>query len=142
MRRAVRGFTLLEVLVAFALLALALTLLLGTLSGAARQVAEADQRTRAVLLAQSLMAGLGVEAPLQEGTREGRWDDGAYSWTLEVAPYAEPRAGATVGAASAGTVGGPRLLELQLQVRWSEAPRDVLRWRTLRLVPAALERGG
>lgn len=142
MRRAVRGFTLLEVLVAFALLALALTLLLGTLSGAARQVAEADQRTRAVLLAQSLMARLGVEEPLQEGTRQGRWDHGAYRWTLEVAPYAEPRAAAAVGAAPTGAVGGPRLLELRLQVRWSEAPRDALQWRTLRLVPAELERGG
>ncbi|MBW8810817.1 MAG: prepilin-type N-terminal cleavage/methylation domain-containing protein, partial [Lysobacter sp.] len=32
-----RGYTLLEVIVAFALLAMALTLLLGTLSGAAKQ---------------------------------------------------------------------------------------------------------
>lgn len=142
MKRAAGGFTLLEVLVAFALLALALTLLLGTLSGAARQVAEADQRTRAVLLAQSLLARQGVEEPLQEGTHEGRWDNGAYRWTLQVVPYAEPRAGAAVGPAPTDAAGGPRLLELQLQVRWSDAPRDVLQWRTLRLVPAGLERRG
>src|SRR3546814_9469204 len=38
-----RGFTLLEVIIAFAVLALALTLLLGTLSGSAREVrASAD----------------------------------------------------------------------------------------------------
>lgn len=141
MSRRVHGFTLLEVLVAFALLALSLTLLLGTLSGAARQVAEADQRTRAVLLAQSLMAGLGVEEPLQEGAREGRWENSAYRWTLQVAPYAEPRAAAAT-AAPTGALGGPRLLEVQLQVRWSDAPRDVVRWRTLRLVPAELERRG
>ena len=41
-----RGYTLLEVIVAFALLALALTLLLGTLSGGVRQVRAADQATR------------------------------------------------------------------------------------------------
>ena len=59
-RRHARGFTLLEVLVAFALLAIALTLLLGTLSGAARQVGQADARTRAVLHAQSLLASVGI----------------------------------------------------------------------------------
>ena len=141
MRRTARGFTLLEVLVAFALLAMALTLLLGTLSGAARHVGEADRRTRAVLLAQSLMAGLGVEEPLQEGTREGRWEEGDYRWTLQVEPYAEPRADA-VSVPPSPAVGEPRLLDVQLQVRWSEAPRDVLLWRTLRLVPAELEPRG
>ena len=59
-----RGFTLIEVIIAFALLALALTLLLGSLSGAARQVGQADVRSRATLYAQSLLASTGVETPL------------------------------------------------------------------------------
>ncbi|MGB9101869.1 MAG: prepilin-type N-terminal cleavage/methylation domain-containing protein, partial [Stenotrophomonas indicatrix] len=42
MRSRARGFTLLEVIVAFALLGLALTLLLGSLSGGARQVRDAE----------------------------------------------------------------------------------------------------
>ena len=55
-----RGFTLIEVIIAFALLALALTLLLGSLSGAARQVRNANDAGRAALHAQSLLAQGGV----------------------------------------------------------------------------------
>lgn len=134
--RTVRGFTLLEVLVAFALLAMALTLLLGTLSGAARQVGQADVRSRAVLHAQSLLAAAGVEAPLQEGRQQGQWEQGRYRWTLQVRPFVEPRMS---GNTSAGDPSAPRLLELDLQVRWDQPRAGQLDWRSLRLVPPALE---
>lgn len=133
-----RGFTLLEVLVAFALLAVALTLLLGTLSGAARQVGEADLRSRAVLHAQSLLATTGVQAPLQEGRRDGQWEDGRYQWTLQVQPYVEPRA-TNAASASVDAIGVPRLLELRLQVRWSQQRGGQFKWRTLRLVLPPVE---
>lgn len=137
-RRHARGFTLLEVLVAFALLAIALTLLLGTLSGAARQVGQADARTRAVLHAQSLLASVGIESPLQEGRQQGRWEQGRYQWQLQVRPYVEPRA-APATAAGSEAVAGPRLVELELQVRWTQPRAGELRWRTLRLLPPTLE---
>ena len=137
-RRHAQGFTLLEVLVAFALLAIALTLLLGTLSGAARQVGQADVRTRAVLHAQSLLATAGVESPLQEGRQRGRWDQGRYQWELQVRPYVETR-GTPTASAQPASLSGPRLVELELHVRWTQ-PRDgELRWRTLRLLPPSLE---
>lgn len=132
-----RGFTLLEVLVAFALLAIALTLLLGTLSGAARQVGQADVRTRAVLHAQSLLAGAGVDTPLQEGRTQGQWEDGRYQWNLQVRPYVEERTSGTAAVTDLAT--GPRLLELQLQVHWEQPRSGSLAWRTLRLLPPALE---
>ncbi len=59
-RRRQHGFTLLEVIVAFALLALALSLLLGSLSGASRQVRDSADSSRATLHAQSLLAQLGA----------------------------------------------------------------------------------
>jgi len=136
--RHARGFTLLEVLVAFALLAVALTLLLGTLSGAARQVGEADLRSRAVLHAQSLLAVTGVEAPLQVGQHHGQWEDGRYQWDLQVRPYVEPRPAAAAAMAS-GIGAAPRLVELQLQVRWTQQRGGELAWRTLRLLPPELE---
>lgn len=137
-RARARGFTLLEVLVAFALLAIALTLLLGTLSGAARQVGQADVRTRAVLHAQSLLSSVGIESPLQEGQQQGRWEQGRYRWQLQVRPYVETR-GAPATTAAPEAAAGPRLVELELQVRWSQPRAGELRWRTLRLLPPALE---
>ena len=50
-----RGFTLIEVIIAFVLLALALTLLLGSMSGAAKQIRHADDAGRATLHAQSML---------------------------------------------------------------------------------------
>ncbi len=106
MKRRARGFTLLEVIIAFALLGLALTLLLGSLSGGAKQVRDAELRTRAVLHAQSLLAETGVASPLQAGSRQGDWEQGRYHWELQVQPWAEPRAGNVAQATSPGTLAG------------------------------------
>lgn len=129
-----RGYTLIEVIVAFALLALALTLLLGTLSGAARQVRNADEISRATLHAQSLLAVQGVQAPLLPHREQGEFEQGHYHWTLDVARYDDPhqRQG------DRQSVGAPELLQLTLAVRWGEDARQRLQWRTLRLVPAAV----
>ncbi len=107
MKRRARGFTLLEVIIAFALLGLALTLLLGSLSGGARQVREAELRTRAILHAQSLLAETGVATPLQVGSQQGDWEQGRYHWELQVQPWVEPRAGSVVQSPSAGAPGWP-----------------------------------
>lgn len=128
-----RGYSLLEVIVAFAVLALALTLLLGSLSGASRQIKQADLRSRAVLHAQSLLAVTGVVVPLQDGERSGEWEDGRYRWQLQVAPYQEPR---TDALPVADTVAGPRLAQLTLQVSWGDTDADRMQWRSLRLLPA------
>jgi general secretion pathway protein I len=119
------GYSLLEVLVAFALLAAALTILLAALSGASRQVRHGNDAGRARLHAQSLLAGLGIEAPLQAGNRHGDWEDGHYRWQLQVQPW-QPD-----GAPNAA---GPQLLEVQLQVRWGERPAEQLTLQGLRLV--------
>jgi len=125
-----RGFTLIEVIVAFALLALALTLLLGTLSGAARQIRAADDASRASLHAQSLFSQLGVVEVLQPGHSEGEFEEGRYRWSLDIAPYTEPLVPGAIIDPSAS-----RLLELQLVVRWGDAAGQAQRWQTLRLAP-------
>jgi len=126
-----RGYTLLEVIVAFALLALALTLLLGTLSGGVRQVRDADQATRASLHAQSLLAGLGMDEPLRPQQREGTFEQGRYRWRLEIQPWRDPHP-----PQAAATPAPARLLQLDLDVRWGEGSAERLHWRSLRLVPA------
>ncbi|MEO6518109.1 MAG: hypothetical protein ABIO17_03830 [Pseudoxanthomonas sp.] len=123
---------LIEVIVAFALLALALTFLLGSLSSAARQIRIADQSGRAALHAQSLLSQVGVGEPLQAGRRQGSLEDGRYRWTLDVSPYVDPsRPPATVIDPAA-----PRLLELRLELRWGDGASQQLQWQTLRLAPA------
>ncbi|MGH8025357.1 MAG: type II secretion system protein XpsI [Pseudoxanthomonas sp.] len=126
-----RGFTLIEVIIAFALLALALTLLLGSLSGAARQIRTADDSGRATLHAQSLLAQLGVGEVLQPGRKQGTFEQGRYRWALEVEPYIDPLQRRSPQAAASAS----RLLQLQLEVEWGDAPGQRLRWRTLRLAP-------
>jgi general secretion pathway protein I len=123
-----RGYTLIEVIVAFALLALALTLLLGSLSSAARQVHWADGAGRATLYAQSLLDQAGVGAPLSAGSRSGDFEDGRYHWTLDVHPYVE--AGAIKPATTAD---GAQLFEIGLQIEWGPQAAQHLQMQTLRL---------
>ncbi|MCR6663452.1 MAG: prepilin-type N-terminal cleavage/methylation domain-containing protein [Luteimonas sp.] len=126
-----RGYTLLEVIVAFSVLALALTLLLGSLSGSSRQVRWSTDAGRAALLAQSLLDQTGVGEALLPGRSEGELEEGRYRWSLEVAPFVDPdRPGAGVTDGNA-----PRLLRLQLTLAWREGgARERLQLSTLRLV--------
>jgi general secretion pathway protein I len=129
--RGQRGFTLIEVVVAFALLALALTFLLGSLSGATRQVRIASDGSRATLHAQSLLAQVGVGETLQPGRRQGDFDGGRYRWTLDVEPYVDP----LKSPSSLFNPSAPRLLQLTLAVEWGGSGRaQRLQWRSLRLV--------
>lgn len=134
-----RGYTLLEVLVAFAVLALALTLLLGTLSGGARQVRWAADSGRAALYAQSLLADVGVGEVLRPGQDAGDFGDGRYRWSLEVTPWVDP----DVPPSGVEDPFAPRLMALQLTVQWGEGgPREQLMLRSLRLVQPDAANGG
>ncbi|MGH8084217.1 MAG: type II secretion system protein XpsI [Lysobacter sp.] len=136
-RHAQGGYSLIEVIVAFALLALALTLLLGTLSGASRQVRWSGDAGRAALHAQSLLDTVGIGAPLQPGQRTGEFDDGRYRWTLQISPWTDP-----LLAGAAATPAAPQLYELALTVQWDGGgPRERLQLRSLRLVPPDRQAG-
>ena len=113
-----RGYTLIEVIVAFAVLALALTLLLGSLTGAARQIRQSADAGRAALHAQSLLAQTGVGEPLRPGRKQGEFESGRYKWTLEVAPYNDP----TQPPGTAVDPNVAQLLQLRLPGEWGGAP--------------------
>ncbi len=127
------GFTLLEVVVAFALLAMALTLLLGVLSLASRQVRDSGDASRAVLHAQSLLAQVGVGEILVPGEQKGEFERGRYRWKLRIEPYDDPDATAGV---PMSTAAAPGLVQLTLDVEWGKGAGQHLGWETLRLVPA------
>ena len=131
--KAQRGYTLIEVMVAFAILALALTLLLGTLSGATKQIRWADDAGRAALHAESLLSQTGVGEVLEPGRTEGSFENGRYRWTMDIQPWVDPSL-AEVPQQPVDP-GAPRLLSLDLQVQWgSGAERERLHLQSLRLV--------
>jgi general secretion pathway protein I len=131
-----RGFTLLEVIVAFALLAMALTLLLGTLSGAAKQVRWSSDAGRAALYAQSLMDQVGVGQALKPGQRSGDFENGRYRWTLGITQWRDslPASNQPIDP------NAMRLFEVQLAVEWGDGgPSRRLFLRTLRSSTASNE---
>jgi general secretion pathway protein I len=81
-----RGFSLLEILIAFSILAISLGILLKIFSAGVNTAAVAEDYTVAVQLAESLMVRSGVETALQPGEVSGR-DNDKYSWQLVVSPY-------------------------------------------------------
>ncbi len=93
-----RGFSLLEVIVAFALLAIGLGILIGILSGGVRQVRTAQTASEATLYAQSLLDTLGAAEPIEPGETSGEFDHGRYRWRLDISEYADPLAEAEVAA--------------------------------------------
>lgn len=127
-----RGYTLIEVIVAFMVLALALAILLGILSNSTKQIRWADDAGRAALHAQSLLDQAGVGEALRPGHREGRFEDGRYRWAMDVAPWRDPSLGDAPPQPE--DPGAPKLLQLDLDVRWGDGgPRNRLQLHTLRL---------
>lgn len=78
-----RGFSLLEVLVAFAITALAMSLLLRGYGHGAKATALATRYSRALNIAESVLATTGLEQELDEGERSGESDDG-YTWVERI----------------------------------------------------------
>lgn len=88
MKRA-RGFSLLEVLVAFTILALSLGVLMQIFSGSLRNADVTRDAAQATALAQTLLAGAGIETPLVAG-ESGGVHGSKFRWRLVMAPYEEP----------------------------------------------------
>jgi general secretion pathway protein I len=81
-----QGFSLLEILIAFSILALSLGILLKIFSAGVNTAVVAEDYTAAVQIAESLMAKTGVETPLQPGQDSGLENE-KYHWLVEVSPF-------------------------------------------------------
>jgi general secretion pathway protein I len=84
-----RGFSLLEVLVAFVILSLVATALFRLFGGALNNASAADDYSRAALLAESVLAETAA-GPLREGATQGSVDEGRMRWSARIASYTAP----------------------------------------------------
>ncbi|HLH91731.1 MAG TPA: prepilin-type N-terminal cleavage/methylation domain-containing protein [Xanthobacteraceae bacterium] len=87
-RRSSGGFTLVEVVVALAILALSGSVIFGAIGNALWSVREANSTARAGLLAQSLLARIGADLPLRTGETAGEFPQG-FSWRVNLQPYGD-----------------------------------------------------
>jgi general secretion pathway protein I len=81
-----RGFSLLEILIAFSILALSLGILLKIFSAGVNTASVSEEYTTAVQIAESLMAQTGVETPLQQGEMSGVENE-RYQWLVSISPF-------------------------------------------------------
>ncbi len=86
-RRTRGGFTLLEVLIAFAILAVAMTALMQAFSQGLRGLERAEDYATAAMLARSKLAEVGPIIPIEEGEHTGDFANG-WQWQVVVLPYA------------------------------------------------------
>jgi len=82
-----RGFSLLEVLVAFVILSLVVTALFRLFSGALGNASAADNYSRAVLVAESVLAEAAATQPLREGSLQGSADNDRIAWVSKVVAW-------------------------------------------------------
>lgn len=84
--KAQRGFSLLEILVAFSIMAISIGMLLSIFSSGLRNASVSEEYTSAVQIAEAILAKPGIEMPLQQGQSSGVIND-KYRWELTVAPF-------------------------------------------------------
>ena len=88
MRKQNQGMTLIEVLVAFIVLSLTMAVIMQIFSGGMRNARLAESYSRAVFLAESKMAAVGLERPLALGEESGQVD-GDMQWRVSITPAEE-----------------------------------------------------
>lgn len=116
-----RGFTLLELLLAFVVFALSFATVLEILSGSMRNTVKARQYTEAALTAQSVMDQVGLEIPLEAGfTTTG--EAGDYRWEIALLDYVD--SGENPYSVELAELTGIQLLQVELLVSWGESPRE------------------
>lgn len=108
--------TLMEVLVAFIVLSLTMAVILHIFSGGMRNARLTDSYSRAVFLAQSRLAAVGVENPLLPGEENGRVGTNL-QWRVSVARVED-------GGEADRLLMPVRQYLVRAQVTWQEDGRD------------------
>jgi len=115
------GFTLLEVMLAFVIFAMSFAVVLEIISGSIRNTMHAKEYTEVALITQSVMDQVGLDIPLESGTRSSG-ELGEYKWELEVNPFEGSAEVSRFQEISEQT--GIELLEVEFIITWGKYPRE------------------
>ncbi|MEH6576284.1 MAG: prepilin-type N-terminal cleavage/methylation domain-containing protein [Amphritea sp.] len=133
MNKSEKGFSLLEVLVAFVVLSVSLGIILQIFSLSTRITRTAETQQQAVLLAESKMAELLSEQFIEPGRDNGAFDDRVHEgvmadlrWQTEVSEYEFP---------DEPPVDNPSLVPylIEVSVSWGDAEGQEITLSTVRL---------
>lgn len=119
------GFTLLEALVALAILAGTTAALLVLIATNRRVQSDADGDVWAALHARTILARVGRDLPLEVGTQSGTFEDGR-TWILQVEPFRGEPGSATPQ---------PALLQIRLRLGRSRDDASSVEVVTLKMAP-------
>lgn len=123
------GFTLIEVLVAFAIAALLIVPLTRLISTGLGSFDRAQNYATATLRAQSLLANVGVQAPLAAGVQTGDLPQHMH-WEMDIVPYRDDQMSQVLPA------GALIPYAIALTISWPDRhTRNELRFNALRLAP-------
>ena len=81
-----KGFSLIEVLVAFVVMGLVVGTLLQLFGSSMRSVALSDEYSFAVQVAESRLAAIGSEIKVEDGNVSGEEKGSGYRWTVSMSP--------------------------------------------------------
>lgn len=119
-RRRQGGFTLIEILIALAILAITFGFAFRAFSGGTYWLDRDGNEQRAILLARSQLARIGHDIPLENGETDGYAADG-FAWKVAIRPY---------GAAAGGLLGH----QVAVQVGWRDGREERrIQLQTIRL---------
>ncbi len=133
-RRTSRGFTLLEVMLAFVVFALSFATILEIMAASMRGVRRASDDTQVALFAQSIIDLVGTEIPVEDGQYNGTGMD-RYDWNLEI--YLYETSDEDIHTQELAEMSGIELYRVDLNIDWQAGrrPRD-LHFSTIRSVLA------
>lgn len=116
------GFTLIEVLAAFAVLSIAMVPLLGALSGDLDLLSQSRVRAQALAIATSVLETYEVDTAIGPQRTDGQ--RGVFAWSVAASPISE-------SAALPGEATRTRLYAIDVEVKWGLARRVKLHTRRL-----------
>lgn len=126
-----RGFSLIEVLVAFSIMAMSVGLLYRILAGSARDVQVLDTQLQASVLAQSLLS-MRDSVPPEGWVQAG--SNGPFEWRVRSTPYSISSDVTSGLYAPEGSPSNPRLHEVHLVIEWPERALHKV-WELKTLLP-------